>query len=281
MIDKIKVQGCDRGSIRQLWLKIIMHAFSEDLKNEYRSDRGRYLSTGDVAIQYLKLTDQYRRQFQLCLKTFNGSTANDFDDEFISAVKTIYEDYLVDLGQDIMTFAETNINQRKQIDLNFNGYEFPGDPITGILRGLFFKYGSEVLNEQENPGHCKIARISDSSKKSTDNFEGKLRKIGQYACIDDAITFIKLRIGLHKTYSYKILVDDLDELVRHFLINSSNNEINKVKAQKPTRELVDEAVNSYEILNKPKYLIDKNAYRVAVAKKIDNKLARFYKKFAK
>ena len=84
-----------------------------------------------------------------------------------------------------------------------------------------------------------------------------------------------MRIGLYNKYNYKKLVNDLDELINEFLFDS-NGEIIKSKANKETKTLVTRAIRNYEIINKPKYLIDRNAFRSALSKKIKKILNRPY-----
>lgn len=91
------------------------------------------------------------------------------------------------------------------------------------------------------------------------------------------ISFLEVRIGLHGKYTFKLLVDDLDELINDFLIDSSNGHINKVKAKKPVDELVKEAAGKYEILNAPTYLVNPEAYKSILKHRIKSTLKKFAK----
>lgn len=262
MPEKVPVLPYNSLSERELLLKLIADRFSK-LCNDlnFDSNTERYLATSTTAMEYLKETKQYRRQLQLCLKNFAGRTADSFRPEFVSAVKTLYQDHLMNLGQSVITFAEQKVNRKKSIDLDFADAIFSNVHFSAILENLFNEYGVEVLQLNHTPWSCKLARIHNSSKDTMTRLDGKLRTIGQFACIDDAISFLEIRIGLHGKYTYKLLVDNLDELINDFLIDSSNGHINHVKARTPIDELVKEAASKYEVLNAPTYLINPEAYK--------------------
>lgn len=259
----------DSLSKRDLLLKLAANRFSklsDDLN--FDSDIERYQATTTTAIAYLKETGQYRKQLQLCLKNFAGRTAETFQPEFISAVRQLYQEHLYKLGQDVINFSELKVNRRENLDIDFDGAELSNVHFSNILENLFYCYAEDVLSLNYAPGKCKIARIYNCSKDTMNRVEGKLRTIGQFACLDDAITFLKIRIGLNGKYSYKLLVDNLDELINDFLIDSSNGLVNRVKAKKPVDELVREASNKYEILNYPTYLINPDAYKAVLRHRI-------------
>lgn len=247
---------------RDLLLKLTADYLSKLRTNlNFDSDRNRFLATGSTAIQYLKETCQYRKQLQLCLKNFDGRTAETFGSEFVHAVRTLYQDHLINLGQSIIMFTERNVKGKKTLDLNLTRTNVKNSHYSAILENLFNEYGENVLNMENHPWTCRIARIQDCSKDTMNRLEGKLRIIGQFACLDEAISFLEIRIGLHGKYTFKILVDSLDELITHFLIDSSNGQINQVKARKPIDELVRQAAGQYEILNAPTYLVNPEAYK--------------------
>ena len=273
MKHKIPATRFDSLSKRDLLLKLTADRFSK-LSNDlnFESDIKRYQATSITAIAYLKETNQYRRQLQLCLKNFAGRTAETFRPEFISAVKKLYQQHLINLGRGVIEFSEQKVNRKKFLDLDFNGAEINNAHFSGILENLFNEYGEGVLNLDYAPWRCKVARIHNCSKDTMSRLEGKLRTIGQFGCLDDAISFLEIRIGLHGKYTFKVLVNDLDELINDLLIDSSNGHINKVKAQKPIDELVKEAAGKYEVLNSPTYLVNPKAYKSILKHRIKSTL---------
>lgn len=261
MASQIPVLTGDSISNRDLLLKLTLDHFAKLRKQNFESDSSRYLATSITAVAYLKETRQYRRQLQLCLKNFAGRTAESFRPEYISAVRKLYQEHLINLGRAVIAFAERNIQHKKTLDLDFTGATMTNQHFLGILESLFNEYGQDHLQMDYQPWTCRIARIHDSSKDTINRLEGKLRSIGQFACLEEAISFLEIRIGLHGKYTYKLLVDNLDELIADFLIDSSNGQINRVKARKPIDELVREASGKYEILNAPNYLINPESYK--------------------
>jgi len=251
----------DSLSNRDLLLKLTLDHFARLRKQNFESDSNRYLATNITAIAYLKETNQYRRQLQLCLKNFAGRTAESFRPEYVSAVRKLYQEHLINLGRAVIAFAERNIQHKKTLDLDLTAATITNQHFLGILESLFNEYGQDVLQMDYQPWTCRIARIHDTSKDTINRLEGKLRTIGQFACLEEAISFLEIRIGLHGKYTYKLLVDNLDELIADFLIDSSNGQINRIKAGKPIDELVREAAGKYEILNSPNYLINPEAYK--------------------
>lgn len=269
MPEKVNVLTGNHLSKRELLLKLTADRFSKLNNNQnFDSDQARYLSTSITAVEYLKETGQYRKQLQLCLKNFSGRTADTFRSEFVTAVRTLYRDHLVNLGQGVMDFVGNSVKRKKTLDLDFTGYTISNKHFSIILETLFNEYGENVLNLEYHPWTCRIARIHDCSKDTITRLEGKLRTIGQFACLEEAISFLEIRIGLHGKYTFKILVDSLDELIGDFLIDSSNGQINKVKAKKPVEELVKEAANKYEILNVPTYLVNPESYKSVLRHRI-------------
>ena len=273
MEHKIPATKFDSFSKRDLLLKLTADRFSKLSNNlNFESDIKRYQATSITAIAYLKETNQYRKQLQLCLKNFAGRTAKTFHPEFISAVRKLYQEHLINLGRSVIEFSEQKVNRKKILDLDFSGAEISNLHFSGILENLFNEYGEGILNLEYAPWTCRMARIYNCSKDTMNRIEGKLRTIGQFGCLEDAISFLEIRIGLHGRYTFKLLVDDLDELISDFLIDSSNGHINKVKAQKPVDELVKEAAGKYEILNAPNYLVNPEAYKSILKHRIKSTL---------
>jgi len=262
MPEKVPMLSPDALPKRDLLLKLIADRFAKlpaDLN--FATDHDRMISTRITAIEYLKETGQYRKQLQLCLKNFSGRTADTFRPEYTAAVRTLYHDHLLNLSRNMIAFAEQKVNRRKTVDLDFTGADLSNPHFSGILENLFNAYGEGVLHLDRVPWTCRMARIYHCSKDTMNRLEGKLRTMGQFGCIEDAISFLEIRIGLHGKYTFKLLVDNLDELINDFLIDGSNGHINKVKARRPIDELVKEAAGKYEILNAPTYLVNPEAYK--------------------
>jgi hypothetical protein len=262
MPEKVPVLSSNNLPKRDLLLKLIADRLAKlpsDLN--FTSDHERIVATRITAVEYLKETGQYRKQLQLCLKNFSGRTTETFRPEFAAAVRTLYHDHLLTLGRSLIGFAGQKVNRRKPVDIDFTGADLTNPHFSGLLERLFNEYGEGILHLDYTPWTCRMARIYNCSKDTMKRLEGKLRSIGQFGCIDDAISFLELRIGLHGKYTFKLLVDDLDELISDFLIDSSNGHVNNVKARKPIDELVKEAAGKYEVLNAPTYLVNQEAYK--------------------
>jgi len=259
---KVPVLSTDALPKRDLLLKLIADRFAKlpaDLN--VATDQDRMVTTRITALEYLKETGQYRKQLQGCLKNFSGRTTDTFRPEFAASVRTLYHDHLLNLSRNVIAFAEQKVNRRKVVDLDFTGSDLANLHFSVILQNLFNEYGEDVLQLDHAPWTCRMARIYNCSKDTMNRLEGKLRTMGQFGCIDEAISFLELRIGLHGKYTYKLLVDNLDELIDDFLIDSSNGFVNNVKARRPIDELVKEAAAKYEILNAPTYLVNPGAYK--------------------
>ncbi|MDR8392962.1 hypothetical protein NC796_17530 [Aliifodinibius sp. S!AR15-10] len=227
-----------------------------------------------TAIEFLKETQQYRKQLQICLKNFSGRTAETFRPDFVEALRTLYQDHLIYLGKAMLEFAEGKINHKKTLDVYFSEGTKTNPHYSQLIESLSNTYGEEVLKMKDHPWTCRRARIPDCSKDIMNRLEGKLRIIGQFACLEDAISFLNIRIGLHGKYTYKSLVGNLDELIQDFLIDSSTGDINQVKAQQPVDELVREAANKYEVLNAPIYLVNPEAYKSILRHRIKTTLKK-------
>ena len=263
-------------SKHEFLLNLLLQKFSDLNRNKEPKERKESaLEVGDLAVEYLKKTDQFRDQFNLCLKTFDGSDSSSFDSDFQNSIKELYKDHVARLGDEILSFSFENIHSD-----NFREYNFKSVYVITfkeLFQEYFVRY-VETVDEHfgKDPFDVQRLRLKTASKTTFKTLEGKLRTIGQFAAIEEAISFIKIRIGLHKDkkYVHKILVEDLDELINKMLINTSTNEINKVKAQEETKDLVKEGMRRFEVLNRPKYIVDDNLYRTALTKKIDGVLNR-------
>jgi hypothetical protein len=276
MIQRIQASNNKKYSKEDLFLITLIDYLANLQKNDSRfvAEESMVNKVTKYALAYLGATNQYRKQFQLCLKMFDGKNVEQFTDDFkISTIK-IFDDYLDNLVDDLIGYAKENINEKKSLDLNFQGVEVANDSFHRLLQDKFTHYGTKILQNHPRPHTCRKARINYSSKTTRDRIESKLRKIGKYGSIHQAIEFIEIRIGLHGKYKYKQLVNGLDELKNDFLIFSFKNEIKSSVKQKTTEELVKEAYNKYEVVNCPQYLIDKNAYKTALRKKINSTLNR-------
>jgi len=269
MPEKVPVLSIDDLPKRDLLLKLIADRFAKlpaDLN--FATDQERMVATRITAIEYLKETGQYRKQLQLCLKNFSGRTTDTFRPEFVAAVRTLYHDHLLNLSRNVIAFAEQKINRRHPVDLDLTGADLSNSHFSGILQNLFNEYGEDVLHLNHAPWTCGMVRIYNCSKDTMNRLEGKLRTMGQFGCLEDAISFLEVRIGLHGKYTFKLLVDNLDELIDDFLIDRSNGLVNKVKACQPLDELVKEAAGKYEILNAPTYLVNPEAYKAILRHRI-------------
>lgn len=190
MRHKISAIRFNSLSNRDVLLKLTANRFSNLSSNlNFESDEDRALATNITAIEYLKETSQYRRQLQVCLKNFAGRTAETFRPEFVSAVRKLYQEHLINLGHSIIEFSEQKVNRKKTLDLDFRGSEISNPHFSGILENLFNEYGEGVLSLDHAPWSCRIARIYNCSKDTLNRLEGKLRTIGQFGCLDDNFIF--------------------------------------------------------------------------------------------
>lgn len=278
MTQTINVADFQDTSFREIRLKSLMQLLSQDRANsEVREGRIWNLKPGDYAKRYLKLTDQFRRPFEMCLKKLDGETSESWTGQRKKGFIHLYEEITAKEGKQIRAFASDKINEKKVIILDFTEIEKNIDSTNRDRYDFFIWYGFDVLdkphelvkNKKESP---KRVRIYDSSKTIMDKLEGKLREIAKFSCIHEAIEFTEQRIRLQGKYKFKKLVRDLDELFKDFLVDTSKNEINHVKVNQGIKNLVNEALNSYEVLDKPQYLIDENSYRSALRSKFKRKL---------
>ena len=276
MIEKVNPLDNTYFTYDELFLGVFIDYLSKVEKgsSQFVGEKTINEKVSEYTLQYLKQSGEYRSQFELCLKMFDGKTKEEFTKDFIESVKVLFEKYVEDLVKDIIQFAKENINTKKQVDLDFNGVSVNNGTLKQLLHDKFSEYGSKVLLNHRQPYKCRIARISFSSPTTRKKMKGKLRKLGKYAVIDEAIDFIKIRMGLFGEFKYKNLVDSLDDLAADFLINSSTSKIKTSKAKLSTKKLIKEAVNKYEVYNSPKYLIDQNTFQEALRKKIESTLKR-------
>ena len=276
MIEKVNPLDNTYFTYDELFLGVLIDHLSTLEKNSSRfvGEKTIPQKVSEYTLQYLKLSGEYRSQFELCLKMFDGKTKEEFTEDFIESVKVLFERYVEDLVGDVIQFAKENINTKKQVDLDFNGVSVNNGAFNELLHDKFSEYGSKILLNHRQPYKCRIARINFSSPTTRKKMKGKLRKLGQYALINEAIDFIKIRVGLFGEFKYKNLVDSLDDLAADFLINSSTNKVKKSKAKLSTKKLIKEAISKYEVYNSPKYLIDQNTFQEALRKKIESTLKR-------
>ncbi|MDY6994273.1 MAG: hypothetical protein SVR94_16945 [Pseudomonadota bacterium] len=275
MLDKIQPQPAGELSRRTLLLKLIAHRFSLlDNDPNFGSDNDRFYSTGQTALEYLKTTGQYRRQFELCLKNFDGHTADSFNENYITALRKLYQNHVMKLGKSLILFSQRHINLKKYLTVDFKDFEIDSTFFETLIRGLSNQYGQDVLHLEYQPWNCQLVRIHESSLNTIERIEGKLRVIGQFACLGEVISFLKIRIGLFGHYTHKILVDDLDELINHLLIESNTGNINPIQKKKAIDELVKVAALKYEVLDNPIYLINSQTYKAAIRHRIKSFMNR-------
>jgi hypothetical protein len=137
MKHNISATRFDSLSKRDLLLKLTADRFSK-LSNDlnFESDINRYHATSITAIAYLKETNQYRKQLQLCLKNFAGRTSETFQPEFISAVRKLYQQHLINLGRSVIEFSEQKVNRKKMLDLDFNNADISNHHYSDNLENL-------------------------------------------------------------------------------------------------------------------------------------------------
>lgn len=284
MTEIIDVADYEDTAFREIRLKTIMNELIRGKQFfDTNDEKARGLKPGRIAKEYLKYTGQFLRQFELCLKTFHGKKADDFTEEKRSTIIKVYEDYIIKKGEALKSFALDSINKNKLVILDFTELEKKIDSTNRDEYGFFLWYSFDVLDKSEElknneTEYCQKMRIYSTSDTAINTLEGKLRKLGKFSCIYEAIELISTHINLNDKYRFRKLVKDLDELYNDFLIDNSKKEKNKILADKDFDELVDDAVDNYEVLNQPKYLIDKNSYRAAVRKKFERELEGFKKK---
>ncbi|MCG2587784.1 hypothetical protein [Rhodohalobacter sulfatireducens] len=284
MTEIINVADYEDTAFKEIRLKTLMNELVREKQFfDTNDERARALKPGRLAKEYLKYTGQYLRQFELCLKTFDGKTTEEFTDENRTAIIKLYEDHVIEIGKDLKSFASDSINTNKLIILDFTEVEKKIDSSNRDEYGFFLWYGFDVLDKSEelyssDNEICQKMRIYNCSDTSINRLEGKLRDIGKFACIYEAINFVQNHINLNGKYRFRKLVSNLDELFNDFLVDKSKNEINSKKAEEEINELVKEAFKKYEVLDNPKYLIDKNAYKSALRSKFESKLERKKKK---
>lgn len=283
----INVAEYENTSFREIRLKALMQTLSLGKQSyDFNDERSWHLKPGRLAIRYLKLTGQFRGPLEVCLKTFNGETDNTLTKERKEGRIKLYEEISIAEGNKIRSYAAEKINKKDIIILDFADIEKKIDSTNREQFDFFIWRGFDVLdNSQElihdEKGYPLQSRINNSAPTYIDKLEGKLREIGKYACIYEAIEFVSTRINVNGEYHFRKIVQDLEELYNDFLVDRSKNEKNKIRAEKDIDELVDEAIKEYEVLNQPKYLFDKNSYRAAVRKKFERKLDGFKKKSIK
>lgn len=276
MIEKVDPLDNDYFTFDELFLGVLIDHLAniDPNSSKFVNEKSISTSVSDAVIEYLKESNEYRTQFELCLKMFDGKTKKEFSTDFIESVKVLFSKYVDELVDEVIQFAKENINSKKQVDLDFNGVSVNNRVFKKLLHEKFTKYGSEVLLNHRQPYKCRMARINFSSPTTRDKMKGKLRKLGKYTVINEAIDFIKVRVGLFGEFKYKKLVDSLDDLATDYLINSYTDQLKKSKAKLSTKKLIKDAVKNYEVYNSPKYLIDQNAFKEALRNKINSTLKR-------
>lgn len=278
MNDTINVADYSGSNFKEIRLKTLMQSFA--LGEEYpviASGDERYLQMGRSAIRYLKSQNEYRPVLEMCLKKFDRVKKEEFGKKQKNEQVSIYKEIVVNLGKEIQQFAAENLNRRKAVILDFSQLEKQIYSANREKYDFYLWYGFDVLEKPqellESP-HDKPQklRIFSSSKANLNRLEGKVRKIAKFACIDEAFKIIQRHINLQGQYTFRKMVDDLDELLENLIIDSSSGMINSHAVSKGIDALVDEALSKYEVVSKPEYLINSNAYRSAIRKKLKDRI---------
>lgn len=258
------------------WLKVVANIIAEDprpnLLDEW--DRERIWRIFKLSGHYFRAMDRYELHFEKSLRDLDGFKRGEFDDARIDAILEIYQQQIAVIAKDITEFCKESINRLTVETLNFEHADISDSLIPGYLQTDFVNKGSVFTEGEEWRNNQYEITIFGVSRTNVNRLEGKLGKFLRYATIDDAIEYAKRVAEIKGVYRFKKRVADLDALIDEMLINKEQNVINTIKARQSTDQLVNEAVNGYEILSNPVYLLDENSFRNAVRNKIKRKLHR-------
>ena len=223
---------------------------------------------------YFKAVNRYEPLFEKSLRDLNGFKRGEFDDARVDAILEIYQQQISAIATDTTEFCKESINRLNVETLNFGSAELSDPMLSSYLRTDFVNkvQAFEQVGELRNNQH--EITLFGVSRTNLDRLEGKLGKFLRYATIDEAIEHARRIAEIKGVYRFKRRVMDLDTLIDEMLIVKEQNIVNPLKAKQSTDELVDEAVDGYEILSNPVYLLDENSFRNAVRNKIKRKLHR-------
>ncbi|MCH8550083.1 MAG: hypothetical protein LAT80_14525 [Balneolaceae bacterium] len=274
--DITPISKIDHDFYKTHWLKVVANSIAEDprpnLLDEWESERIWRIFR--VSSHYFKAVDRYESLFEKSLKDLDGFKRGEFDDSRVDAILEIYRLQISAFANDTTEFCKAAVNQLNIETLNFESAELSDPMIISHLRSDFVNKATafeETGGWRNNQHEITLFGVS---RTNLNRLEGKLGKFLRYATIDEAIEHARRVAEIKGVYRFKKRIKDLDALIDEMLIVKEQNIVNPVKAKQTTDELVDEAVNGYEILSNPVYLLDENSFRNAVRNKIKRKLHR-------
>ncbi|NBC26029.1 MAG: hypothetical protein GVY08_04155 [Bacteroidetes bacterium] len=270
------ISKIDHDFYKTHWLKVVANSIAEDPRpnrlDEWESERIWRIFR--VSSHYFKAVDRYESLFEKSLKDLDGFKRGDFDDSRVDAILEIYRLQISAIANDTTQFCKESINRLNIETLNFKSVELSDSIILSYLRTDFVNKIAAYEEDRELRNNQHEITLFGVSRTNLNRLEGKLGKFLRYATIDEAIEHARRVAEIKGGYRFKKRVKDLDALIDEMLIVKEQNIVNPVKAKQTTDELVDEAVNGYEILSNPVYLLDENSFRNAVRNKIKRKLHR-------
>jgi len=274
--DVTSISKIDYDFYRTHWLKVVANIIAEDprpnLLDEW--DKERVWRIFKLSEHYFKAIDRYEPLFEKSLRDLDGFKRGEFDAARIDAILEIYQQQIEAIAKGTTEFCKESINRLNVETLYFKSTDLTDPIILSYLRSDFVNKVLVFEEARELRSNQHEITLFGVSRTNLNRLEGKLGKFLRYATIDEAIEHAR-RIGEIKgVYRYKKRVLNLDALIDEMLIVKEQNIVNPLKAKQTTDELVDEAVNGYEILSNPVYLLDENSFRNAVRNKIKRKLHR-------
>lgn len=274
--DITPISKTDHDFYNNHWLKVVANILAEDprpnLLDEWENERiWRIFKQSE---HYFRAVDRYESLFEKSLRDLDGFKRGEFDDSRVDAILEIYRQQIAAIAADTIDFCKASINRLTIETLNFESAKLSDPMIISHLRRDFVNKAAafEETGEWRNNQH--EVTLFGVSRTNLYRMEGKLGKFLRYATIDEAIDHASRIAEIKGVYRFKKRVMNLDALIDEMLIVKEQNIVNPIKAKQSTDELVDEAVNGYEILSNPVYLLDENSFRNAVRNKIKRKLHR-------
>jgi hypothetical protein len=239
----------------------------------------------ELAVDYLRFVNTYWGTLETCLRNFDGMKLKAFTKEYKKEITDIYSTQTNKAINEAVEYVHEKISSKERgLSLLCNSKQCNTEDANDKIKALLKRRAYHKMRDNESLTDVNKVKVEihNLPESTVNRLEVKIRAIAENSLMIDALDHAITRASLDKPnadeekkkYHFKKFKYNIKEVLRDLLINSSNGEIKKSMLEKSNAQVINKAVNGYEIIGKPIYLHNKRKFKKAVGQHFRPKLKK-------
>jgi hypothetical protein len=279
-MDNTKITTCEKNPIFLTQRVVYLTLIAEEIRSYGVGYHvGDINLPSDLAVDYLKFNHTYWDIFETCLRNFDGKSLSDMNNDYKNEIIDIYTNQTEKAIQDAIDYINDNVaSKTKKLSIKWK----ENIHISSKIQKLLERRAVRKIEKDGSSENVKVKEVTIKLRKlcpsTLDSLEGRIRAIAKSSlmagALDHAISRARLDIppksnkeekdNETKKYHFKKFKHSIADIFKDLLYSSSNEEVKKSLLNKKNAQIINKAVNDYEIIDNPVYLHNQRKFKKAV-----------------